>query len=343
MKNKIGWTLYHTIVFCLEILFFYGFSVNLAMFYDGLTSAWISLFTWMTMSGALGLQVLIEVLVENKNEDEKIKQISMIVISFILSILVSISDIRVGGILLLCNLLDCFLCYKNKNRIYSMCLFVGSMILWNEAYLYQWISFSKYLFFLCIETLFLFQHMKKEEQIQFDSKNKKEILIQTIIQCMKNGCILGVFIISALAMVQIHQEGTLFYFKHVMMYYALLTCVLILSVLLNQRYKHTFIPQRISFVISMLVISGWVVKKSMLLSGLILLVCASFIALEILLDQFGKQMKMDCMSRVLLCVVLLVVQNVYDGIYVNYQVVFLIVNMMIGIVMMISRFSEIER
>ena len=343
MKIKIGWTLYHTFIFCLEILFFYGLSVNLAMFYDGMTSAWISLFTWMTMSGALGLQVLIELLVENKNNDEKIKQISMVVISFILSIIVSISDMRIGGILLVCNLLDCFLRYKNKNHIYSVCMFVGSMFLWNEAYLYECISFSKYLFFLCIETLFLFQYMKKEEQIQFHLQNRKEIIIQTIIQCIKNGCILGVLIISALAMVQIHQEGTLFYFKHIWIYYVLLTAGLILFVVLNQKYKHTAIAQRIAFGISMLIISGWLFKKSILLSGVILLVCASFIALEILLDQFGKQMKMNCMSRVLLCVILLISQNLYDGIYVNYQVVFLIVCMMIGIVMIISRFLEIER
>lgn len=340
MKNKIGWTLYHTIIFCLEILFFYGLSVNLSMFYDGMTSAWISLFTWMTMSGALGLQVLLELLIENKNDDEKIKQISMIVISCILSIIVSISDIRIGGILLLCNLLNCYLRYKNKNQIYSLCLFVGSMILWNEAYLFQWITFSKYLFFLCIETTFLFQYMKKEEQIIFHSKNKKEIMIQTSIQCIKNGCILGIFIIFALAMIQIHQEGTLFYFKHILIYYALLGGGLLLSVLLNHKYKHTSISQRIAFGISMFVISMWLMKKSLLLGSVILLVCASFIALETLLDQFGKQMKMDCMSRLLLCVVLLITQNVYDGIYVNYQVVFLVIYMMIGIVMIISGFHE---
>ncbi len=144
-------------------------------------------------------------------------------------------------------------------------------------------------------------------------------------------------------MVQIHQEGTLFYSKHIWMYYALLTVGLILSVLFNQKYKHTAVSQRIAFGISMLVISGWIFNKSVLLSGVMILVCASFIALEILLDQFGKQMKMDCMSRVLLCVVLLITQNVYDGIYVNYQVVFLIMYMMIGNVMIISRFSEIER
>ena len=87
-------------------------------------------------------------------------------------------------------------------------------------------------------------------------------------------------------------------------------------------------------------ISMWLMKKSLLLGSVILLVCASFIALEILLDQFGKQMKMDCMSRLLLCVVLLITQNVYDGIYVNYQVVFLVIYMMIGIVMIISGYYE---
>lgn len=343
MKNKIVWTVYHTGMFCLKVLFFYGLSVNLSMFYDGMTSAWITLFTWMTMSGALGLQFLIELLIENKKEEDEIENSSMFVNAVLVVILISISDIRVGGIVLLCNGLDCFLRYKNKNWIYSICMFVSSMILWNTAYLQGWITISKYIFFLCIETVFLFQYLPKQEKKDSISKDKKQIVIQTILQLLKNGCILGVFVVSALAMIQIHQEGTLFYFKNIIVYYLGLGIGLILISIIEQKYKPSSISQRIAFGITMIGIAIWTLQKSMLFSFVILLVGASFIALEILLNQLDKQMSMDGMSRVLLCVVLLILQNVYDGIYMNYQTVFIVMYMMLGIVIVISRFSKLER
>lgn len=62
MQNKWVKMILDAFLSLLPLLFLYGVVVNVATFYQGITSSWITLFTMMTCSGALLLRVLLQYL-----------------------------------------------------------------------------------------------------------------------------------------------------------------------------------------------------------------------------------------------------------------------------------------
>ena len=348
MKSNIVWTLFYTIRNGLEILFFYGLSVNVSMFYEGVTSAWVTLFTFMTMSGALLLTLLIDLLVVEKKDSNMIRCSTMVITSLILSVLGFLSNIYVGGMLLVCNLLDCFLKYKKKNTFYSILMFVGIIVICNYSFRASWISLSKYLFLIMIEMMLVFQYGTDRKVSYLDTRtifqNKKQLLLQTCIQLTKYLCILGVFVCGCVSMIHIYNEGELFSMKK-MDLYLLMLCLgmLLISYVEKKKIKEkNEVSQRLAFILTMIVIGCVMLKSSIMLSLVWILICGSYAALEILLMMYAKQLKKNLFMNVMLCVILVVAQTLYDGIYVDYSVVLMNVFLMLGVVGIIHLFSDLK-
>jgi hypothetical protein len=348
MKSNIVWTLFYTIRNVLGILFFYGLSVNVSMFYEGVTSAWVTLFTFMTMSGALLLTLLIDLLVVEKKDSNMFQCSTMVITSLILSVLGFLSNIYVGGMLLACNLLDCFLKYKKKNTLYSIVMFVGVIVICNYSFRASWISLSKYLFLIMIEMLLVFQYRTDRKVSYIDTRtvflNKKELLLQTCIQLMKYLCILGTFACGCVSMIHIYNEGELFSMKK-MDLYLLMICLgmLLISYVEKKKIKEkNEVSQRFAFILTMIVVGCVMLKSSIMLSLVWILICGSYVALEILLMMYDKQLKKNLFMNVMLCVILVVAQTLYDGIYVDYSVVLMNVFLMLGVVGIIHLFSDLK-
>lgn len=346
MKNNIVWTLFYTGISCLDILFFYGLSVNVSMFYQGITSAWITLFTCMTMSGALLLKFLIELLVGEKNDLDQ--TYPMIFVGVVITFLAILSNVYVGCIFFVINVLDCLLKKKKNNSIYSWIMAVGSFLVCVYAYQHSWISLSKYMFLLFIELMYLFRYGKEKRMyvvsLEHDVNDKKQVFLQTVLNFIKNLCVLGILACACVSMIHIIHEGELFSMKRMILYVVGLAVMYVFIQWMEKKYtkEHNVISERFSFILTMIVIACVMLKSSIVLSFVFLLVTASFMALEILLLMYDKPFNKDIVIEVLLCVVLLITQALYDGIYVDYSVVLMSVFMMVGITNIIQLFSEIQ-
>ena len=58
--------------------------------------------------------------------------------------------------------------------------------------------------------------------------------------------------------------------------------------------------------------------------------------------MYDKQLKKNLFMNVMLCVILVVAQTLYDGIYVDYSVVLMNVFLMLGVVGIIHLFSDLK-
>ena len=102
------------------------------------------------------------------------------------------------------------------------------------------------------------------------------------------------------------------------------------------------VSQRLAFILTMIVIGCVMLKSSIMLSLVWILICGSYAALEILLMMYDKQLKKNLFMNVMLCVILVVAQTLYDGIYVDYSVVLMNVFLMLGVVGIIHLFSDLK-
>lgn len=326
MRNKVVKMILNAFLSVLPLLFLYGVVVNVATFYQGITSSWITLFTMMTCSGALLLRVLLQYLFREQGMDYEKKMTA----TGILGIFGLVLDIRVGLFLLACNGLDCFLYQKKKQDLCMMIFVCVTVAFCNYAFTKGWINITQYMFYLFTEIEYVC--MYKVHEIDISNKeiqhSRKKLVLSTFLNIVKNICMFSVFTIACRSMIHIFHEDALFQ-QNRMCVYLLITSIIwfITSYVQEKKKLRNALSQRISILAVICIFGCMMMQSSLIVCSLFLMGGFAVVALEILLGMYGKQMNHYSIAHVFVLVILLGSRAAYDGIYVNYSVILISIYM----------------
>ena len=326
MQNKWVKMILDAFLSLLPLLFLYGVVVNVATFYQGITSSWIMLFTMMTCSGALLLRVLLQYLFCEKGLDYEKK----IIATIILGIFGLVLDIRVGLFLLACNGLDCFLYQKKKQDLCTMIFACVTVAFCNYAFTKGWINITQYMFYLFTEIEYVC--MYKVHEIDISNKeiqhSCKKLVLSTCLNMMRNICMFSTFAIARRSMIHIFHEDALFPQNRMYVYLLIICIVWLITSYFQEKMKlRNAFSQRISVLISICIFGCMMMQSSLIVCSLFLMGGFAAAAVEILYGMYGKQMDHYSVAHVFVLVILLGSRAAYDGIYVNYSVILISIYM----------------
>lgn len=335
MKNKnIGWSIFYSVLYILELLFLYALTVNITSFYVGYTGAWITLFTFMVFTGAILMYLLLNALFKNKKIDEDILKLSEWINIVIITLVGLYADIKVAPVILVLNVITCFL-KGNIQKCFKVIVWFVLLIYLLYSYQFGWITLS-----LCMMLLFA-QGVLYYPSIYPTSENtlsKKDVIVVTILTALSAGLLLITFQKVLEGIVHISNEGELFNIVRLLPYF-ICVCLVIIGIvyykdkkILNTKYE--FIIRQVSFGVLMVISSIVLIQASALLSLIVTMCLVSYYALEFILIRFVhvkeetfkvvKWIMMHC----ILCVVLVSAQNLYDGVLIDSSVVMMSAFMM---------------
>lgn len=339
-KSNILYALFYSFLYAIEALLIQGICVNVSAFYDGFTSGWITLFTFMLSSGALALYVLLCILVKKKQTNDKIRLYTTFITSILLTLYAFTTNIQVGCMVLVIHVLFCFLSYKQKQLHFLVWLVTILICAYGFA---QGMQMSKCLTLLFSEAALLPYIQEKKFVQQLQIQDKKHCIVLTIMHTVLNVAVLYTLYRFEVHMIHVVQEQQIY--NPVREYIPITIGILVASVLyfVITKYKvkiqETYITSRISFSITILLLAILFYKASFILSLVLILIGCAYMALEAI-QLYFYDIHMYAIYHivldVLLCVVLAISQSLYDGIYVDVSVVLMSVLMVFGMKSCIS-------
>lgn len=345
MRKNIGSILFQTSLFLMEVLFLYGLSINITAFYSGISGGWVALFTLMVMSGSIFMYLLLNVLYKNHKVDSDILRNSDFLNGLLLTCIGLLSDWRVGVFILLCNTIVYFIKKDILNESIKIIVWLLVTIVSLYAYQNSWIEMSRCL--LLILSQFLLYQSFDKDNIKEEKTNSKTIVITTLVTCFVACMLLSLFSQIEIAIIHIANEGGLYRLSKCLVWLIGIGLVIVCSKvaknyieskvgsLLNE--KETVISEHVIFIGLTIVCAIKLFPASYILSIIMLLSCVSYIAFEYLMIGFahiGKQtfqVARWIMSHLILCVVFVSAQFLYDGINIDTSVVMMCAFMMIVI------------
>lgn len=345
MRKNIGLIVFQTSLFLMEVLFLYGLSINVTAFYSGVSGGWVALFTLMVMSGSIFMYLLLNVLCKNHKVDKDILRMSDLLKGLLLTGIGLLSDWRIGVCILLCNIVVYFIKKDTLNEVLKVIVWLLITIVSLYAYQNSWIEMSRCL--LLVLSQFLLYEPFQKENIKEEKSNSKTIMLTTFISCFVICMLVSLFSQIEIAIIHIANEGELYRFSKCIIWFVgvglLLVCSKVaksyvenkVGSLLNK--KETVISEHVIFVSLMIVCAIKLFPASHFLSIIMLLSCVSYLAFEYLMIVFahiGKesfQVARWIMVHLMLCVIFISSQMLYDGINIDTSVVMMCAFMMIVI------------
>lgn len=328
MKNKnIGFSIFYGVLYILELLFLYALTVNITSFYVGYTGAWITLFTFMVFTGSILMYLLLNVLVKNKKADEDILKHSEWINIAIITLVGLCADIKVAPVILVLNVITCFL--KGMiQKCFKVIVWFVLLIYLLYSYQFGWITLS-----LCMLLVFAqgVLYYPNTNQLENGNGNKRDAGIIGFLTALCAGLLVITFQKFLEGIIHISNEGELFNIVRLLPYF-ICVCLVIIGIvyykdkkILNTKYE--FIIGQVSFGALMVISSIMLLQASALLSLIVMMCLVSYYALEFILIRFMNvtedtfKLVKWIMVHCMLCVVLVSAQNLYDGVLIDSSVV----------------------
>lgn len=339
MQNKIAYIV-SGFVGVLELLFCYGISVNLFAFLKGIIGGYVLLFTGMTVSGTLILHVLLE-----KYAKKDIVEKGVFVLA--LTCIAWMNDWKIACILLVVNV--CVFLFHRLQWVVNCVGIISSAVL-IYAYRSSLIEASYFIFLLLTEWLYCTKYMKRGNisinVSQCKLLNKKDIFQVSVLKFVQGVCNVGIFWCCVVSIMHIMQEGALFAWHRVLLAMIILgICSVLLRILENYLCKSDVVSacgERTGFVVLILILSTLLFSSSLLLGCLMLVVCGSYFACEVLCAVQGVHMDQWVVFHVLVSVVLLCAELLYNGVVVDNSVVLWCTIVMEGLYVCVSSFVGLD-
>lgn len=339
MQNKIAYIV-SGFVGILELLFCYGVSVNLFAFLKGIVGGYVLLFTGMTMSGTLILHALLEKYAEKDVVEKGIYVLSLTCIAWM-------NDWKLGCALLVLNV-GVFLLQKHKWFI--NCVAIMSSILLVYAYRSSYVAASYFIFLLFTECLYCAKFNHKRSALINVSQCKflrwKDICNVVVLKFVQGVCSVGVFWCCVISIMHIMQEGSLFRWHRVLFAMLLLgVCSVLLRILENRVSKNdieSVFGERIGLLVLIVILAVMLFRSSVVLACLMVVVGGSYFACEVLCAAQGVHMDRWVVFHVLVSVVLLCAELLYNGLSVDSSVVLWCAFVMEGLYMCLHSFASLD-
>lgn len=342
MKNKdIGFSILYSALYVLEILFLYAISVNATSFYAGYTGAWITLFTFMVISGAILMYLVLNVLFKNKKRNDVIIRNSEYINILILSVLGLYADAKVAAVLFMINGIQCFIRREMIQKILRVMIWFILVYYCLFAYQAGWITMTNCILFILAQGTLYTNECNALETTEEKSKGNGFI---GCLVCLSAYALLLTFKKIEEGLIHIANEGEIFKLYRLLPW---MLCICLVMIFINlykikQNEKNKinlrdgFIISQISFGVFMLLCTYELWRANYLLSLIILMCMFSFYAIEVLcifflhVQQETFNSVQWVMMHLILCVVFISSQALYDGITVDVSVVLMSAFMMYG-------------
>lgn len=371
LQGEWGQAVYQGVLYGVEILMYFGVSVNLSAFYMGVTSGWVSLFTYMLITGAAAFSFLLNLIHHDQRIDQNIEKRTILIRIILYAISALLMDLRTSLLLTCIHIILYFLGNKRSLRAVSFPL---TLCILSFGYMKGWISMAE-----CM-VLAMSEHGIFSEEADTANIERKgytyislwkmerslipSLLRLIILKCIQYGCVLFSFALWKDAVIEINDLQELFQYKTVFIYWMFLCVIYMISTYFQQkseikmmekdseedemvrRFHASCIPERIAFIVMMIVFAFLLINASKMLSLCILLMCISFSLAEMLICSFMHTTWIHlrnirtCLIRLFLTGFLVIIQTVYDGIFVDYSVVIMSVFLFCGILQCIDTWKK---
>lgn len=363
VESEWGQGIFQGGLYGIEILFLFGISVDLSAFFMGITSGWVSLFTYMLVLGALAFSFLLNLINKKQKADPVIQKHTILVRIILYALLTCFLDIRILFSTLAIHLAVYFLGNKRSLRPVS---FLLVLYISSYGYMKGWISMAECMLLILSECS-IFQ-----EETDIEDTEKKgytyvslwkadhslvmELIQACILKCIQYGCVLMTLVKCKDAIIAINELKELFQPREPFLYWLILFLMNMLSIYLLHRVEKKIvekdveedmlvrlfhaccIPERIAFLLMMIACSVLYINISSTLTLCLILMSISFILVEILIGNskyttwINLRNARTCLLRLFLVGWLVIVKTVYDGIFVDYNVVIMSIFLFYGII-----------
>lgn len=339
MKNKnISSSIFYSGLYALEVLFLYALTINITSFYVGYTGAWITLFTFMVFSGSMLMYLLLNILIKNKKKDKNILRRSEYINIAILALIGLYADIKVAPVIVVVNSLVCFLKDKTIHKCMKVLAWFIVCVFTLYAYQLGWITMSMSIVLIFAQGVL---YCKSDNEIETTEEKRKDVIWILFMVLIVGGMLLT-FKQYEEGLIHIANEGGLFKITRILPWIVVSCVVIVIIVYLKDyfdsknkiNFKNEFMLGQIGFGVLMIICSMMLTNASYLLSLVIIMCLISFYALEYLLINFMNVKEETytnarwIMIHVILCVVLVCAQNLYDGVSVDASVILMCAFMM---------------